>query len=48
VVLLSTFYLRAKCKDCDWKVSASGSIYLHKASEAHRQVTGHRVKIKER
>lgn len=40
------FYLKARCKDCDWKVTASGSVYLHQAAATHRLVTGHRVKIK--
>jgi hypothetical protein len=40
--------LRAKCKRCPWKVTASGSVYLYLAAKAHRDGTGHKVKIKEK
>lgn len=39
--------LKAKCEDCSWKVRAEGSVYLHLAMRAHRDITGHKVKIKE-
>ncbi|QBP30558.1 hypothetical protein SEA_CHARM_77 [Mycobacterium phage Charm] len=38
--------LKAKCKDCTWKVRAEGSVYLHLCMESHRNNTGHRVKLK--
>lgn len=41
-------WLKAKCKDCTWKVTATGSVYLYLAAGAHRGNTGHRVKIKEK
>ena len=44
---MAEVWLKAKCKDCSWKVTASGSVYLHMAAGAHRANTGHRVKIKE-
>lgn len=43
-------WLKAKCKNkqCAWKVTASGSVYLYLAAKAHRDNTGHKVKIKEK
>lgn len=39
--------LRAKCKVCEWKVRAEGSVYLHLAYEhTHTELTGHKVKEK--
>jgi hypothetical protein len=40
--------LKAKCKDknCPWKVRAQGSVFLHLAMQAHRDTTGHKVKVK--
>ncbi|QGH80641.1 hypothetical protein SEA_RAHALELUJAH_81 [Mycobacterium phage Rahalelujah] len=38
--------LKAKCKHCSWKVRADGSVFLHLSAQAHRDGTGHKVKIK--
>ncbi|AOZ61316.1 hypothetical protein SEA_DARTHPHADER_76 [Mycobacterium phage DarthPhader] len=42
--------LKAKCKHkgCPWKARAEGSVYLNLAMQAHRDNTGHTVKMKEK
>lgn len=37
--------LKARCQVCAWRVKASGEAFLNMAVQAHREVTGHDVKV---